>query len=119
MIKLNPLAQRPKYQRSSEIKHCREFMPQNADELHASAAILFEHRHSVGGGVKVVENRRFEIPFMLNGSNQQKADRNTCRPWHWAGRGGFGFSLGLIFHAVAGAFQEDRLGVVEQPVQDG
>jgi len=54
LIKLNPLAQRPKYQRSSEVKHCREFMPQNADELHAAAAILFEHRHSVVLGFQML-----------------------------------------------------------------
>jgi integrase len=54
LIRFNPLAQRPKYQRYSEIKHCREFMPQNADELHASAAILFEHRHSVVLGFQML-----------------------------------------------------------------
>ncbi|HOC54740.1 MAG TPA: site-specific integrase [Verrucomicrobiota bacterium] len=54
LIKLNPLAQRPKYQCSSEIKHCREFMPQNANELHAAAAILFEHRNSVVLGFQML-----------------------------------------------------------------
>ena len=37
----NPLADRPKYQPSKLVVHCRQYMPGNADELHAAARHLF------------------------------------------------------------------------------
>jgi len=54
-IKYNPIADRPKYQPSSEVKHCREFQPQSGDELHASASYLFNHPRSVVLGFQLLE----------------------------------------------------------------
>jgi integrase len=47
LIGVNPLADRPRYQSSKSVRHCREFMPGSADELHACAGILMKHPHSV------------------------------------------------------------------------
>jgi hypothetical protein len=38
----------------------------------------------VGGGVKVVEKRRFEIPLSVTRSNKQKAGRIPCRLLGWS-----------------------------------
>ena len=46
LIRFNPLLDRPKYQTSKMVHHCREFMPGSADELHACAGKLMEHQHS-------------------------------------------------------------------------
>ncbi len=46
VVAVNPLADRPRYQPSSKVRHCREFMPDDADELHRIAALLFENPHS-------------------------------------------------------------------------
>jgi hypothetical protein len=46
VVKLNPLTDRPKYQPSSRVRHCREFMPTDADELHEIARELFKDRRS-------------------------------------------------------------------------
>ncbi len=54
-LKSNPLADRPKYQPSSEVKHCREFMPRTTDELHDAARLLFAHPHSVVLGFQMLE----------------------------------------------------------------
>lgn len=46
-IEKNPLGfGRPKFHRASEVVHCRERMPANADELHTLANALFEDRRS-------------------------------------------------------------------------
>lgn len=42
----NPLAVRPHF-RAKTIKHCRDTMPANAEELHALAVYLFEKSHRV------------------------------------------------------------------------
>ena len=41
MVKLNPLATRPRYCSEKYVHHCREFMPGNANELHKLAALFF------------------------------------------------------------------------------
>jgi integrase len=41
----NPIAQRPRF-RSAKVRHCRDVMPVDADELHALAATLFEQPKS-------------------------------------------------------------------------
>jgi site-specific recombinase XerD len=46
VVSVNPLADRPRYQPSSKVHHCREFMPDDAEELHGIAALLFENPHS-------------------------------------------------------------------------
>lgn len=46
IVKLNPLAGRPKYQPASRVRHCREFMPMDADELHEIVRELFKDRRS-------------------------------------------------------------------------
>jgi hypothetical protein len=38
----------------------------------------------VDGGVKMVENRRFEIPCALRGSHEQGAGEMGCRLVAWA-----------------------------------
>lgn len=53
-IKVNPVRDRPKYTPSSEVKHCREFMPRSADELHEAAALLFEHPNTVVLGFQML-----------------------------------------------------------------
>jgi hypothetical protein len=46
LVKVNPVADRPRYQPKSRVKHCREFMPADADDLHSIAEELFKNRHS-------------------------------------------------------------------------
>ncbi len=46
VVSVNPLADRPRYQPSTKVQHCREFMPDDAEELHGIAAFLFENPHS-------------------------------------------------------------------------
>lgn len=53
-IKVNPVRDRPKYTPSSEVKHCREFMPRSADELHEAGALFFEHPNTVVLGFQMV-----------------------------------------------------------------
>ncbi len=53
-IKVNPVRDRPKYTPSSEVKHCRDFMPRSTDELHESAALLFEHPNTVVLGFQML-----------------------------------------------------------------
>ena len=55
IITANPLADRPKYQASDEIHHCREFMPRTTDELHDAARLLFAHPHSVVLGFQMLD----------------------------------------------------------------
>jgi hypothetical protein len=45
-VRVNPVADRPRYQPKSRVKHCREFMAGDADELHSISAELFKNRHS-------------------------------------------------------------------------
>jgi len=54
MIRDNPVADRPKFQKQSSVKHCREFMPQTTNELHDSAALLFQHPNSVVLGFQML-----------------------------------------------------------------
>jgi len=54
LIMFNPIADRPNYQPASAVKHCREFMPHSADELHQSAALLFEHPDTVVLGFQMI-----------------------------------------------------------------
>jgi hypothetical protein len=54
LIRVNPLADRPRYQKSTSVKHCREFCPRNADELHEAATLLFQHQHSVVLGFQLL-----------------------------------------------------------------
>lgn len=54
LIRVNPLADRPKYQKSSSVRHCREFCPNDADELHSATAILFQHPNSVVLGFQML-----------------------------------------------------------------
>ena len=54
LIRVNPLADRPRYQKSTSVKHCREFCPRNVDELHEAAALLFQHPHSVVLGFQLL-----------------------------------------------------------------
>jgi len=46
-ISSNPVADRPRYQPANKVKHCREFMPSSAEELHTNAKPLFQHPHTV------------------------------------------------------------------------
>lgn len=46
MVKLNPLAKRPRYCSEKHVRHCREFMPGDADELHKLAALFFDGERS-------------------------------------------------------------------------
>lgn len=54
LIRVNPLADRPKYQKSTSVKHCREFSPHDAHELHEAASLLFQHPHSVVLGFQML-----------------------------------------------------------------
>ena len=47
IVRLNPVADRPRYQSSKEVRHCRDFMPGSADELHEFVAVLMKNPHSV------------------------------------------------------------------------
>lgn len=46
LVRVNPVADRPRYQPKSRVKHCREFMPADGDDLHSIAEELFKNRHS-------------------------------------------------------------------------
>jgi site-specific recombinase XerD len=46
LIARNPLVDRPKYQSSKNVEHCRQFMPGDANELHGIAKLLFSYRSS-------------------------------------------------------------------------
>ncbi len=54
LLKSNPLAERPHYQKSTDVKHCREFMPRDAEELHDAAREFFKHPHSVVLGFQLL-----------------------------------------------------------------
>ena len=54
LIRFNPISERPRYQARGAVHHCREFMPQNADELHELAGKLFKHPHSVVLGFQLL-----------------------------------------------------------------
>lgn len=50
----NPLADgRPKYCSHKSVHHCREFMPANADELHAAVRVIMLNPDSVVLGFQV------------------------------------------------------------------
>lgn len=46
LVPRNPLVDRPKYQSSRQVEHCRQFMPGDANELHQLAKLLFQSRTS-------------------------------------------------------------------------
>lgn len=46
LVARNPLVDRPKYQSSKDVEHCRQFMPGDANELHDIAKLLFSCRTS-------------------------------------------------------------------------
>ena len=46
LVSKNPLVDRPRYQSSKMVAHCRQFMPGNADDLHEIARQLFRFRTS-------------------------------------------------------------------------
>ena len=54
VVSVNPLADRPRYQPSTKVRHCREFMPDDADELHSIAGLLFENPHSLVLGFQML-----------------------------------------------------------------
>ncbi len=83
LIRLNPLANRPKYQPTNAVHHCREFMPGDAEQLHAGAALLFGHPHSAVLGFQML----FEAYTGLR----------TCEVLKWrtdSGADGFGYVMG-------------------------
>ncbi len=47
LLQFNPLLDRPKYQTAKMVKHCREFMPGSAEELHTFASKMMLNPHSV------------------------------------------------------------------------
>ena len=47
IVRLNPVADRPRYQTAKEVSHCRDFMPGSADELHEFVSELMKNPHSV------------------------------------------------------------------------
>lgn len=54
IIRRNPIADRPNYDRTSDVQHCREFMPRSVDELHEGAALLFASASSVVLGFQMI-----------------------------------------------------------------
>lgn len=44
-IASNPIKQRKRFHNSKNVNHCRKYRPEDVDELHSVAAILFESRH--------------------------------------------------------------------------
>jgi len=46
LVSSNPVTNLPRFQPASGVKHCREFCPQNAAELHEIAKVLFKKRKS-------------------------------------------------------------------------
>ena len=54
LIKYNPVSERPRYQSKGSVHHCREYCPQNADELHELAGKLFRHPNSVVLGFQLL-----------------------------------------------------------------
>ena len=50
LVSANPFADRLRYHDPKKVRHCRECMPKDADDLHAIAAPLFAHPRSVALG---------------------------------------------------------------------
>ena len=58
LVKINPLATRPRYCSEKHIHHCREFMPADAEQLHKLARLFFQGkrpRSAVLGWQSLVE----------------------------------------------------------------
>jgi integrase len=49
LVKANPVANRPTYHSESKVRHCRETMPHNVDELHQLAAVFLNRRSTSAG----------------------------------------------------------------------
>jgi len=45
-VRINPLADRPRYRDSAEVVHCRDLQPRNGDELHRLARFFFDTEES-------------------------------------------------------------------------
>lgn len=54
ILKENPMSDRPRYQPSQEVKHCRQFCPKSTDELHDAARLFFKHPNSVVLGFQLL-----------------------------------------------------------------
>src|SRR5271157_1767359 len=67
----------------------------------------------------MVENRRFEIPLAGSTLISKKAASIGCGLIGCLTGATLGSAFGLVLHAVTRALQDDRLGVMEQTVQDG
>jgi hypothetical protein len=50
----NPVADKPRFQKGAMVKHCREFCPDDADELHDAAALLMQNPRSVALGFQLL-----------------------------------------------------------------
>ena len=50
LIRFNPLSDHPKFHDPKSIRHCRECMPDDADQLHERASHLFKHPKTVALG---------------------------------------------------------------------
>lgn len=46
LIEANPISKRARYRQAKDIRHCRDFMPQDAEELHKIVRFMFEKKKS-------------------------------------------------------------------------
>lgn len=91
VIRVNSLADRPRYQKSTSVRHCREFCPQSADELHEAAALLFQHPHSVVLGFQMLISLVCFNRLLLEDAYPQAiAKRKSQRPKQKTVRVGIG-----------------------------
>ena len=79
LIRFNPLLDRPKYQTSKMVHHCREFMPGSADELHACAGKLMEHQHSAVLGFQQLFESMTGLRTCLLYTSPSPRDRTRSR----------------------------------------
>ncbi len=45
-IESNPIRTRPRFVKSSEVRHCRDCAPESIDQVHAAAGVLFQDKRS-------------------------------------------------------------------------
>ena len=96
LIRVNPLADRPKYQSSKFVRHCREFMPGSSDELHACAGLLmkqsrstvlgFQHLFEAMTGLRSCEVLKWRTDAGPDDPGYVTPDGKSLRVWRCKGQ---------------------------------
>ena len=92
-VRHDPLANRPRYHDKKKVRHCREFMPEDANELHERVAPLFGRSQSVVLGYQYLVEaytglrpshvhptaQAFAVSNRNRGPTVATTDRTECR----------------------------------------